>query len=330
MNTKVILFLFIAFIFQSCHFSSSKFSIDQSIDTATRQQIKTLNDKLFKDITNKDFAGLRSLMSPGLLNKFVGDSGKFIEQASQIQVDSYDILNEYSVQASAAGTRVTVLPEKKDDNDYTYTFQSASKNSYVSLLLLNNFGNQYLLTAVYGKYQNEWKLNILKLGQYSFFGKTAPDYYQMAILDYKKNYLVDAVDNISLSDLCLQPSGTLWHYKKEKEIADFRDSVLGKTNAKYKFPLTLENIESKPKIFRIYPQAIKEGFFPMVYYISTINFKDTIALKQENEKVRIKADSIFTGINKDKKFVFYWAFNKMPDGQNLEENRGFVDTLMKR
>jgi hypothetical protein len=31
---------------------------------------------------------------------------------------------------------------------------------------------------------------------------------------------------------------------------------------------------------------INEGFFPMVYYLTNINLKDTTALKLENEKVQ--------------------------------------------
>ena len=94
--------------------------------------------------------------------------------------------------------------------------------------------------------------------------------------------------------------------------------------------MTLSTIDSKPQVFRIFPQVIKEGFFPMVYYHTGINLKDTIALKFENQKIRKEVDSIFTGIDKDKQFVFYWGFNEMPDGQKLVEHYGFVDTLVNR
>ncbi len=149
-------------------------------------------------------------------------------------------------------------------------------------------------------------------------------------MSYKKSYLIDAVNNISLSNVLLRPADTHLQFVKEKEIKDFEDSLMQEVNAKYQFPLTITAIDSKPKVFRIFPQVIKEGFFPMVCYTTDINLKDTVALRLENEKVRKDVDSIFTGIDKDKKYIFYWAFNKMPDGKNQQERYGFIDTLSDR
>ena len=94
--------------------------------------------------------------------------------------------------------------------------------------------------------------------------------------------------------------------------------------------MTLSSIETKPQLFRIFPQVMKDGFFPMVYYRTDINLKDTISLKLENLKIRKVVDSIFTGIDKGKKFIFYWAFNEMPDGKKLIDRYGFVDSLKNK
>lgn len=330
MLTKTFLIFLTILIFQSCNFSTSTFKKDQSINASTRQEIKSLNDKLFNAISSNNFKIIQPIMSPGILEKFNSDSNKFISQISSLKVDSYNILDEYFVQASSAETSVTVLSGNDDDNDYTFTFECLNKDSYVSLLLLNTLDNKFLLAAVYGKYQNEWKLNILKLGQYSFYGKIAPDYYHLAKSDYKKKYLIDAADNILISDACLQPAGTLWHFIKEKEIKDFSDSLLREVNAKYELPITLANIDGKPKVFKIFPQRTNDGFSPMVYYTTDIDLEDTIALKLQNEKIRKKVDSIFTGIDKDKKFISYGAFNKLPDEQGRGHGYGFIDTLTNR
>ncbi len=327
MLTKTFSFFLTILIFQSCNLSTSKFEKDQSIDAATRQEIKTLNDRLFQGITKNDLTKVQSLMSPGLLEKFGNDSNKLISLISSKEIENYKILDEYFVQASASKINIILPSGNTDDNDYIFTFQSPNKDSYVSILLLNSFGNQFLLVAAYGKYQNEWKLNILKFGQYSFFGKTASDYYQMAQESYKKSYLIDAVNNISLSSVLLQPAGPYLQFVKEKQIKEFGDSLLQEANAKYQFPMTLSNIDTKPQVFRIFPQVIKEGFFPMVYYHTDINLNDTLALKLENLKIRKEVDSIFTGIDKEKKFIFYWGFNEMPDGQKEVEHYGFVDSL---
>lgn len=313
--------------FQSCNFSTSKFEKDQSIDAAIRQEIKTLNDRLFQGITKNDLKTVQSLLSPGLLEKFGNDTAKLINLISSKEIDNYSILDEYSVQASASKINIVLPSGNTQDNDYIFTFGSPNKDSYVSLLLLNNSHNQFLLAAVYGKYQNEWKLNILKFGEYSFLGKTAYNYFRMAKESAKKSYLIDAVNNILVAIDLLQPSGPYLQFIKEKEIKEFGDSLLQQVNTKYKFPMTLSSIETKPQVFRIFPQVMQDGFFPMVYYRTDINLKDTISLKLENLKIRKVVDSIFTGIDKDKKFVYYWAFNEMPDGKKLLDRYGFIDSL---
>lgn len=330
MNTKTFLTFFTLLIFQSCNFSNSKFKKDQSINAATRQEIKTLNDKLFEGVTKDSLAIVQSLMSPGLLEKFGSDSNKIINLISSRDIENYSILDEYYIQASAPKIMITLPSGNAGDNDYIFSFESPNKDSYVSLLLLNNFGNQFLLAVVYGKYQSGWKINILKFGAYSFFGKNAPDYFRLAQANYKKGYLIDAVNNMSLSDVLLYPAGAYWQYVEGNEFKKFGDSILQEANAKYKLPLTLENIKSKPKIFKVYQEVIKEGFFPMVSYLTNINLKDTAALRLENNSVRKEVDSIFTGINKDKKYIFYWAFNKIPVDTTTEKRFGFIDTLTKR
>lgn len=330
MNTKTFLTFFTLLIFQSCNFSNFKFKKDQSIDAATRQEIKTLNDKLFEGVTKDSLAIVQALMSPGLLEKFGNDTNKLINLISSRDIDNYSILDEYYVQASATKKMITLPSGNTEDNDYIFSFESPNEDSYVSLLLLNNFGNRFLLAVVYGKYQSGWKINILKFGAYSFFGKNAADYFRLAEANYKKGYLIDAVNNMSLSDVLLWPAGAYWQYVKGNEIKEFGDSILRDANAKYKLPMTLENIKRKPKIFKVYQQVTKDGFFPMVSYLTTTNLKDTAALRLENNSVRKEVDSIFTGIDKDKKYIFYWAFNKIPVDTTTEERYGFIDTLTKR
>jgi len=331
MHTKTFLIYLSLLIFQSCNISTSNFKKDQSIDAATRQEIKVLNDKLFKAITTNDLTALQSLMAPGLFDKFESDIKTTLLRYSDFKIDSYDILDEFSVHNSNSGNNsITLLSGNSNDNDYIVHFESANVDNYVSLLLLNNGDSKFLVTVIYGRYDGQWKINILKLGQYWIYGKTAPDYYKLARASYKKSYLIDAIDYISLANLCIRPTGDYFQFNQEKEIKEFEDTLMKEVNAKFQFPMTLENIESKPQLFRIYPELREEGFFPMIDYISTIDLKDTIALKIENQKIQQEVHSLFKGIDEDKKYVFYSAFGEMPDGQKKVSGYGFTDTLKNR
>lgn len=330
MIKKTLLIILTVLTLQSCNLGTSGTWENDNIDKDKKEQIKVLNDKLFKAIISNDVAGVKSLMSDKLLEKGVSDLDKLINQISfSFKANSYRILDEYNVHNSTTGIGNTLPSGISGDNDYVINYQALNKEMYVSLLLPNGLDNELLITAIYGNYDNQWKLNILQFGQYSLFKKTAPDYYKLAKESYNKSYLIDAVNYAGLSRQCLRPANDFFQYQKEKEINEFYDKVMKEVNTKFTFPLTLDNIETKPKVFRIFPEMMNEGFFPMVYYLSDIDLKNTTALKIENEKVKKEVGRLFTGIDKDKKFVFYWAFKEIPDGKKLVEHYGFIDKRTK-
>ena len=95
-------------------------------------------------------------------------------------------------------------------------------------------------------------------------------------------------------------------------------------NSKFTFPITIDYVNSKPQIFRIYPQGAKEGIFPMVLYKTKIDIKDTLRLSEECNSIHNNIGKIFKGINKDNKLIFYRAFKSFPTGNESVEYYGFV------
>ena len=326
MIRKTLLLILTVLTLQSCKLGASGTWKNENIDKDKKEQIKNLNDKLFKAITSNDVAGVKALMSDKLLEKGAADLDKLINQVSaSFKSESYRILDEYNVRNSTAGIGNTLPSGISGDNDYVIKYKALNEEMYVSLLLPTGLDNELLITAIYGNYGDKWKINILQFGQYSLFKKIAPDYYKLAKESYSKSHLIDAVNYVGLSKQCLRPAGDFFQYQKEKVINEFYDKVMKEVNSKFAFTLTLDSVDTKPKIFRVFPEMINEGFFPMVYYLSDINLKDTGALKIENAKVKKEVERLFTGIDKDKKFVFYWVFNEMPDGKKDVESYGFID-----
>lgn len=317
--------------FQSCNLGVGTNATwkNENINQEKKEQIKILNDRLFTAITSNDVSTVKSLMSDNLIEKADKDLEQIINQvSSSFQSDSYKVLHEYNVHNSKANMNTTLPSGLSNDDDYVLNYQALNKETYVSLLLPTGLENDLLITVVYGNYKNQWKINILQFGQYSLFGKIAPEYYKLAKESYEKSHLIDAVNYIGLSLECLRPAANeVFKYRLEKEIDEFNEKIMDEIYSKFTFPLALDHINSKPKVFRIYPQITDEGFFPMVCYLSDINLKDTTMLKSENEKVKIEVGKLFTGIDKDKKYVFYSVFNELPNDNKLVERYGFVDQL---
>ncbi len=328
MTKNTLLFIFTLIILQGCNFGASGIWVNDNIDKEKQEQIKEINDKLFKALLNNDAAGVKALMSDKLIESGVADLDKLINKvSSSLKADGYRILDEYNVRHSTTGIGTTLPSVKSGDNDYLISYVPLNKEMYLSLLLPNGLDNELLITAIYGNYDNQWKLNILQIGQYSLFNKTGPDYFKLAKESYNKSHLIDAVNYIGLAKQVLKPADKFFQYEKEKEINEFYEKAMKEAYLKFTFPLTLNNIKTRPKIFRIQPEMINEGFFPMVSYLTNIDMKDTTVLKIENEKVKKEVGQIFLGIDKDKKYVFYRAFEEMPDGKKLVEHFGFVDKL---
>ncbi len=328
---ETILLILTVLILTSCNSQPFVAWKNDNIDKDKKEQIRILNDKLFKGLRNNDVVSVKSLLSDALLEKSGSDLENVVRQVSSYSLpDNYRILDEYNIRNSTTGISNTIPSGLSGENDYIIKFLALNKEMYVSLILPKGFDHELLITIIYGKYGNDWKINVLQFNQYSFFGKTAPDYFKIAKERYEKSYLIDAVNNISISKQCLRPAvSDIFQYLKEKEINEFYDKVMTEVNTKFKFPMTLDEIKTKPQIFRITPELVAEGFVPTIFYLTEINLKDTAALKIEYEQIKNKANQLFIGINKDKQFVFYWAFNEIPIGQNKVNRYGFIDKLTK-
>jgi hypothetical protein len=328
MIQKTLLFLSTCIVLIGCNIGTSGIWKNDNIEHEKKAQLKALNDKLFNAITNNDASNLKAMMSDAAIQSG-GDINNFTDQVSAaLKTDSYKILDEYYVQSSTTGINNTI-PGIAGDDSYVINHLVSNKEMFVSLLLPNGQGNEALILAIYGKYNNEWKLNILKIGQYTLFNKTATDYYKLAKSCYDKKYLVDAYTNINLSERLLRPANDIFIFQKEGEINVFNDKIKNELNKSFALPLTLDKISSKPKVFRIYPEMGDEGFCPMVQYLTSLNLKDTISLKTENEKIKKEVRTLFKGIDQDKKYIFFQAFNELPDGQKMVEHYGFIDQLAK-
>lgn len=180
-----------------------------------------------------------------------------------------------------------------------------------------------MVLAIYGKYDDGWKLNILQMGEYSVMDQTAPEYYNVALNQYAKRNYIDAVDMIMTASQVTHPGGSIFLYLKDYEMKDTYSVILKDANTQYHLPLTLEQVKTKPQIFSISPQfAINmepQGILPMIKYKSIIPLTDTVALKAENKGVQAAVADIFAGANKNKPGIFYRVYNKMPN-EKIEVN----------
>jgi hypothetical protein len=250
--------------------------------------------------------------------EFIDNTSKnrLIELTSnRVKAADYTILDEYyTVNQYMDGD--TIKPSNINITSYSVIYQGITHQMYLAFFVPKNkaIANQDMITAVYCKYDYGWKLDNLDVRPYTINGKTAPDLYLQAKESYNKGYLIDAFNIASSAIVCSRPS-KLWKYNKETNFSYFYNKVMKEAMNHYTFPIAIQQVPTHPRIFRIFNQTTPDGDFPMIYYLSSIKLKDTAAIKQENERIKKVIGQIIPGIDQNKKYVFYSAFNEQPNAK---------------
>lgn len=331
MNKTIIFFLtLIILLLAGCKLNSNKTFKNDNIPSDIKIKIVQLDNHIIKAIKTNNLENLKHVFSDKLIEK-VGQEkiDSIFNITNQILFDKdFKYKDQIYIENTTKNVSNTIFSGLTDDYDYIIHYQALNKKMFISMLLPKDTEDELLITLIYGLYGDEWKLNIFQFGQYSIFNKTAIDYLKNAQVDFENGYLIDAANNLFVGQQCLKPADQFLQYQKEKDFIDLQQKVMTKLNSTYTFPLTLDKVSTKPQIFNIHPQRIDLGNFPMIRYYSKLSLKDTINLKKENLEIQKVIGEVFKGIDKNKKFVFYWAFDELPDGTIKERKHyGFVQEI---
>jgi hypothetical protein len=197
---------------------------------------------------------------------------------------------------------------------------------YMAFFVPKSILNKYMLSAIYCKYDYGWKLRYLDVKPYTLNGETAPELFEKAKVAYDKKYLFDAVNDVQLAKVCANPCDA-WRYPDETDMDEFYKKVLTEINMKYVYPFTLKQVSTHPRIFSITTQTTADGVFPLVYYMSTVKLSDTTSIRKENNAIKKVIGNIIPGLDKDKKYVFYDAFNEWPRSDRSVDRYDMPDKL---
>ncbi|MCC8426018.1 hypothetical protein [Mucilaginibacter sp. UR6-11] len=332
---KNVLHLLLAFCLiiplASCHRGNNGIWKNDEINSDIKAQLAQLNRKLFNSIMAKDIDAVKALLSDKLIQKSGNKLDTLVNTSAQsFAAKDFEVLDEYYTKHHVKGTPDTLSPNK-NANDYLVSYKAMNEEMYTSLLVTKGLPVNCLILAVYGKYGNDWKINVLQIGEYSIEDKTAPDYYKLATDQYKKGSLVDASNTMIITSQLANPAGDFFKYRNEDTMRIFFSTVINEANNRFQFPVIVSWVKTKPQIFSVSPQFVEEaahrGIFPIIKYKSSIKLTDTVALRAENNAIQQHIGDLFKGVDRDKKYILYQAFNQMPDGKIADKHYGFIQNL---
>ena len=321
---SAVIILFSLVVFTGCDDSQSPgIYLNDKINSSLRDKIHALDDVLFTATKNDKMHDLEDIMTKEMLdNPDYNRTAELIR--NQSKEGKYTLFNEcyiYTVKTPA----VNKVNDVK--NNYVLTYQSNTKESYISMMLLQSGDDKWMVTAIYSNTDYGWRLSQLDFGRYTINKLTSPQLYQLAQQNEGKNYLVDAANNASLALKCLRPN-SIWQYKVEDGISNYYGTIVTECNSKFTFPVMIEGVSSNPKIFGLSTQNMPDGsIVPMVQYLTSINVKDSVAINKECKSIKNNIGKALPGIDKDKKCILFTAYNKRPSSTEVAESYNFVDEL---
>lgn len=313
-------------LFAGCQ-SKKKISWNDAISKPLKQEIKIKNDRVLQSLAENKPSDLKKIFSDTLIKQTAeGFNDGVSKMHESVSTKDYTVLDEYFVENISTGFRDTVSKNDSEKRAYKVTFEVLSKESYVSILLHDTPENQLLILCIYGKYNGDWKLEVLRIGRYSIFKRTAPDIYEPAKIFFDQGDLLDAANISSLIQQTLTPAYPFFHYEKEPEIKEFLKKVLTEAGNAYNLPMSVPAIKSTPQIFNIRLLPLKEGIFPVVTYITKFNLRDSSSIKKENDALQLIIGNLFHGIEKNNKYIFFQAYHETP---GIEKAGDHIEFIMK-
>jgi hypothetical protein len=320
---KLIIFLSVTFAMESCIENAGTWKNGQ-INAGKREDLHKINDEALGYLKANDPKDLKSLLCKEL--KDDNHTDRLVELISnRLTDDKYSLLDEYYV-INNYKDQDTIPAKGNEINGYRLSYPGTTREMYIAFFIPKSSKNKYMLNIIYAKYNYGWKISNMNLGPYTINGKTAPELFKLAKENYNHKYLIDALNNTALAFTCARPSD-IWQYPDEAELHDFYVKLLNEVNRQYKFPFVLNAVSTKPMIIRVYNQTNSDGAYPMVYYLTRIKLNDMLALKKENEQIKKVIGKIMPGIDKNKEYIFYSAFNHRPTGNATVDHYDMTEKL---
>src|ERR1700733_701321 len=306
---KLLALVCLVFSLQACSPPKPGVYKDEQISSGQRSDFHDLNKSALNYIKANSLKELQLMMSKEMIDN-AGNEHLVELMSNRLTDNPYDIVEEYYV-VGKHKAKDSLAASGTDVNRHVLKYDTSAVETYYVFLAPKQSDSKYMISLVYSKLSYGWKITQMDLAEYTANGKTGPELVQLAKDEYDKKYLVNAVNNMSLAMKCLNPS-VVWEYPDIKAAGDFYNRVLDEANKKIRYPITLDQLPTRPMILSISMQRNDTWSAPAIWYMTHISIKDTNEVKKENMQMRKALSKLLPGLDKDNKYVLYDAFNEFP------------------
>jgi len=289
-----------------------------------------LTSRIYKALQQKDISYLTSISSKYLSEadykgfETILSATNFANAASD-----FDIVGEFLIKKTSSANVDQVTGRDFGGHKYTYQFKAYGDNTYVCLFTVTDFYPKvkWLISCVFDKESDEWKLNNLFVGNYSYNNLTAPDLYAKKIQAYDAHSLVYSTLYTQIAMSIMNPAGPRFHYDGETDMQKVFTKILQDAKVALIRPVT--TVSTNPEILSIMPEFIQGSFYPLVIYKSVISIDNISTLKKENDDLNAQINTILPGIKQFSDTVIYKVTNDYPVNNQIGRKLWFCKEYVK-
>lgn len=297
---------------------------NEDIDTQVRNEIIPVETAILTAIADKDLELLKKNSAENFLLN-TGDLSNGLTQLNEAIKDKALVdKDKFYFKTDEIGTH-EIMSTLSGDFPYTITITALNKESFISTLKTNTGVIDYLLTFVYTKEDKQWKLNGISIGDYTYGGKTALDYYNKAKESKEKSYMVPAALYANITNKLLRPAPFI-QYKNETEIITFGNALYEDINEEFKFPYKLKE-NSDIELIALDIHILTEDLVPIVKYKTNIDLRKIEEIEKEANTMKDEVLSLYPGLKENFDKFLFQAFSEYPADPNKTYN--FYGTIIE-
>jgi hypothetical protein len=300
------------------------------IDPKTREAIHQLNDRIVESARKNDPSVMMGLLAeevkqqPGYEEKIKSVYGKLNELMRDKAVKAE---NDYEITAQSAEPTTLVIPSGTTDL-FDITIETVSPKTFVSLLVVPDGIQEFQLSLIYIRVNNEWKLLVFYGGIVRIAGKSAVGWYKEANELFEKGELIPASLRLQIIQACLRLAPFM-KYEIETDMVRFEKKLQTAILAQHRFPIALDTVADSPSIFSFEPQFSENQVVPIVLYLSKIPIEREQDLQNEADAMAPELEGLFKGLTKGLGKVYFRAFSEFPSDPKKQYRYFGMEVVLK-
>lgn len=319
---KIICCIFLSLIFIACNKNQTHLYRNDEIDNSTRCTIDLIKKNIYKAFIIKDPRYLKSISS----NRFLENQLLIYDTIfSNITIDKNKKIENFEDYNIVCNTNNGYTDFEDKKNNIHYYIPLVSSNNFVSFFFLYdvNLKIKWLVSCVFIREDNNWKIVNFYIGKYSFNNLNFEQYYHYVRKIEKNRNITDVMLNAEIG-VDLETPSPIFKFSNSEQIKKYYEHIFDIAKSSYKFPFIKTVSKNNVEFYAVKAEYIEGSYYPLVFYKSNIDLFYLENLTKENDEINDSIIDIFPGINEIADTIVYKVTNSDFSHNYEGSNYGFV------